>query len=171
MAQYSSGDVVYTVSLDTKNMLEESKRVRDEFKAIESGSDNASSSLTQLDKTAHSTGKSLGNLSAIAKGVGLALMSNKIIAYAEAWNELEDRIQNTGLTAKETKDVLSALNETSNRNGRAIEESAELYIKLSNSMSELGYHTNDTLSYIDTLSNLMTINKTNTMASESAINA
>ncbi|MCX8650991.1 tape measure protein, partial [Gilliamella sp. B2776] len=60
---------------------------------------------------------------------------------------------------------------TSDRNGRTIEESAELYIRLSNSMGELGYSTQSTISYIDTLSNLMTINKTNSLSAESATNA
>ncbi|WP_141675078.1 tape measure protein [Gilliamella sp. Bif1-4] len=47
----------------------------------------------------------------------------------------------------------------------------ELYILLSNSMGELGYSTQSTISYIDTLSNLMTINKTSAIGAESAINA
>lgn len=46
-----------------------------------------------------------------------------------------------------------------------------MYIRLSNSMKELSYSTQGTLSYIDTLSNLLTINKTSTIGAESAINA
>lgn len=37
-------------------------------------------------------------------------------------------------------------------------------------MTEFGYSTQGTLSYIDTLSNLMTINKTNAISAESATN-
>ena len=94
-----------------------------------------------------------------------------MFAYAQSWNELEDRIQNTGATASQTKDILDQLLATSDRNGRTIEESSELYIRLSNSMGELGYSTQSTLSYIDTLSNLLTINKTSSLGAESAINA
>ncbi|WP_244892222.1 tape measure protein [Gilliamella apicola] len=80
-------------------------------------------------------------------------------------------MQNTGATASQTKDILDQLVITSNRNGRQIEESSELYIRLSNSMSEFGYSTQSTLSYIDTLSNLLTINKTSSVVAESAMNA
>lgn len=38
-------------------------------------------------------------------------------------------------------------------------------------MTELGYSTQGTLSYIDTLSNLMTINETSAISTESATNA
>ena len=171
MAQYTEGNITYTVSLEMKELLENSRKIMQEMKELNNSGSKASKGLEKLESSAQSAGNSLGKLTNIAKAVSAALVSSTVIAYAQSWNELEDRIQNTGATASQTKDILDQLLVTSDRNGRTIEESAELYIRLSNSMGELGYSTQSTLSYIDTLSNLMTINKTNSLSAESATNA
>ncbi|WDM18473.1 tape measure protein [Gilliamella sp. B3022] len=171
MAQYTEGNITYTVSLEMKELLENSRKIMQEMKELNNSGSKASKGLDKLESSAQSAGNSLGKLTNIAKAVSAALVSSTVIAYAQSWNELEDRIQNTGATASQTKDILDQLLVTSDRNGRTIEESAELYIRLSNSMGELGYSTQSTISYIDTLSNLMTINKTNSLSAESATNA
>lgn len=171
MAEHTDGNITYTVSLEVQQLLDESKKVIQELKNLNTGGITASRGINQLDASVKSTGGSLGKFTSIAKAVSAALISNTVFAYAQSWNELEDRIQNTGATASQTKDILDQLLATSDRNGRTIEESSELYIRLSNSMGELGYSTQSTLSYIDTLSNLLTINKTSSLGAESAINA
>ena len=171
MPKFEDGQITYQVELETKNLLEESKKVREELKELNNSGSKASKGLEQLETSAKNTSNSLGKLTSVAKAVSAALVSNTVIAYAQSWNELEDRIQNTGATASQTKDILDQLLATSDRNGRTIEESSELYIRLSNSMGELGYSTQSTLSYIDTLSNLLTIDKTKALGAESAINA
>ena len=171
MPKFEDGQITYQVELETKNLLEESKKVREELKELNNSGSKASKGLEQLETSAKNTSNSLGKLTSVAKAVSAALVSSTVLSYAQSWNELEDRIQNTGATASQTKDILDQLLATSDRNGRTIEESSELYIRLSNSMGELGYSTQSTLSYIDTLSNLLTINKTSSIGAESAMNA
>ncbi|MCX8602421.1 MULTISPECIES: tape measure protein [unclassified Gilliamella] len=171
MAQHTDGNITYTVSLEMKELLENSRRVIKELEELNGGSSRASRGLDRLETSSQNAGNSLGKLTKIAKTVSAELVSNTVIGYAQSWNELEDRIQNTGATASQTKDILDQLLATSNRNGRTIEESVELYIRLSNSMGELGYSTQSTLSYIGSMSDLFTINKTSAIGTESAINA
>lgn len=154
---FEAGSIYYTIEAKTGDLLTADKQVSNFNQRAQEGFERTAASMSKL--------------TTIAKAVSAALVSSQVIAYAQSWNELEDRIQNTGATASQTKDILDQLLATSDRNGRTIEESSELYIRLSNSMSELGYSTQSTLSYIDTLSNLMTINKTNAIGAESAINA
>lgn len=154
---FEAGSVSYTIEAKTGALLTADKQVSSFNKRAQEGFERTAASMSKLTQ--------------IAKAVSAALVSSQIISYAQSWNELEDRIQNTGATASQTKDILDQLLATSDRNGRTIEETSELYIRLSNSMGELGYSTQSTLSYIDTLSNLMTINKTNAISAESAINA
>ncbi|OCG66815.1 hypothetical protein A9G41_12030 [Gilliamella sp. Nev5-1] len=161
---FEAGSIYYTIEAKTGDLLTADKQ-------ISSFNQRAQDGFNKTDKSVNSLSGSMSKLTTIAKAVSAALVSSQIIAYAQSWNELEDRIQNTGATASQTKDILDQLLATSDRNGRTIEESSELYIRLSNSMGELGYSTQSTLSYIDTLSNLMTINKTNALSAESAINA
>lgn len=171
MATYTEGSIVYEVSIDTKNMIQNSGKVREELNKLNANGKTASKGLEQVEQSAEKASQSMFKLSSVAKAVSAALVSSQVISYAQSWNELEDRIANTGATAYQTKEILDQLLETSNRNGRTIEESSELYIRLSNSMKEMGYSTSGTLNYIDTLSNLLTINKTSTQGAESAINA
>ncbi|MFQ0995493.1 tape measure protein, partial [Gilliamella sp. BG2] len=154
---FEAGSIYYTIEAKTGDLLTADKQVSSFNKRAQEGFDRTAASMSKI--------------TTIAKAISAALVSSTVIAYAQSWNELEDRIQNTGATASQTKDILDQLLATSDRNGRTIEESSELYIRLSNSMGELGYSTQSTLSYIDTLSNLMTINKTNALSAESAINA
>jgi tape measure domain-containing protein len=161
---FEAGSIYYTIEAKTGDLLTADKQ-------ISSFNQRAQDGFNKTDKSVNSLSGSMSKLTTIAKAVSAALVSSQIISYAQSWNELEDRIQNTGATASQTKDILDQLLATSDRNGRTIEESSELYIRLSNSMKELGYNTQGTLSYIDTLSNLMTINKTNSLSAESAINA
>ena len=154
---FEAGSIFYTIKADTGALLIADKEVSSFNKRAQEGFEK--------------TGASMSKLTTIAKAVSAALVSSTVLSYAQSWNELEDRIQNTGATASQTKDILDQLLATSDRNGRTIEESSELYIRLSNSMGELGYSTQSTLSYIDTLSNLLTINKTSSVGAESAMNA
>ena len=171
MAQHTDGNITFTVSLEMKELLENSRRAIRELEELNGGGLRASRGLDRLETSSQNAGNSLGKLTNIAKAVSAALVSSTVIAYAQSWNELEDRIQNTGATASQTKDILDQLLVTSDRNGRKIEESAELYIRLSNSMGELGYSTQSTISYIGSMSDLLTINKTSAIGTESAINA
>ncbi|MCX8581150.1 tape measure protein [Gilliamella sp. B3482] len=154
---FEAGSISYTIDAKTGALLTADKQVSSFNKSAQEGFERTAASMSKL--------------TSVAKAVSAALVSSQIISYAQSWNELEDRIQNTGATASQTKDILDQLLVTSDRNGRTIEETSELYIRLSNSMGELGYSTQSTISYIDTLSNLMTINKTNSLSAESATNA
>ncbi|MFQ0995771.1 tape measure protein, partial [Gilliamella sp. BG2] len=173
MTTYFSRDKDFTItcSVELKDLLEATDKAKKELKELSDSGAKASKGIDKLESSAKSAGGALGKLTTIAKAVSAALVSNQIISYAQSWNELEDRIQNTGATASQTKDILDQLLATSDRNGRTIEESSELYIRLSNSMGELGYSTQGTLSYIGSMSDLLTINKTSTIGAESAINA
>ena len=161
---FDAGSIYYTIDAKTGGLLTADKYVSNFNQRAQEG-------FNRTDRSANSLIGTMGKLSTVARAVSAALVSNAILSYAQGWNELEDRIQNTGATAEQTSDILEQLLITSDRNGRKIEESAELYIRLSNSMTELGYSTQGTLSYIDTLSNLMTINKTSAISAESATNA
>ena len=173
MPTYVSPDREFTIycNAELNDLLEATDKARMELKKINKSATDASKGVDKLESSAKSAGNSLGKLTSVAKAVSAALVSNTVIAYAQSWNELEDRIQNTGATASQTKDIMDQLLATSDRNGRTIEESSELYIRLSNSMGELGYSTQSTLSYISSMSDLFTINKTSAIGTESAINA
>jgi methyl-accepting chemotaxis protein len=127
---FEAGSIYYTIEAKTGALLTADKQVS-------SFNQRAQDGFNKTDKSVNSLSGSMSKLTTIAKAVSAALVSSQITSYAQSWNELEDRIQNTGATASQTKDILDQLLATSDRNGRTIEESSELYIRLSNSMGEL----------------------------------
>lgn len=139
MAAYLSPDKNFTITcnVELKDLLEAADKVKKELKELSDSGAKASKGIDKLESSAKSAGGALGKLTTVAKAVSAVLVSSQIIAYVQSWNELEDRIQNTGAIASKTKDILDQLLATSDRNGRTIEESSKLYIRLSNSMGEL----------------------------------
>ncbi|HFQ2102391.1 TPA: tape measure protein, partial [Providencia stuartii] len=61
--------------------------------------------------------------------------------------------------------------EISNRNGKAVEITQEIYAGSASAMKELGYNTEQTIDYIESLSSAFTLNATSAMQTESATNA
>ena len=102
MAQHTDGNITYTVTLEVQQLLVESKKVIQELKELNNSGLSSSKGLDRLDASAKSAGNSLGKLTTIAKAVSAALVSSTVIAYAQSWNELEDRIQNTGATDRKS---------------------------------------------------------------------
>lgn len=61
--------------------------------------------------------------------------------------------------------------EISNRNGKDIAITQKLYTGAASSMKELGYNTEQTIDYVESLSSIFTANATSAMATDSAINS
>ncbi|WP_272667219.1 tape measure protein [Providencia sp. PROV167] len=61
--------------------------------------------------------------------------------------------------------------EISNRNGKAIEDTQLLYVGAATSMQELGYNTDQTVDYIESLSSSLTANASSANETQSMINA
>lgn len=59
----------------------------------------------------------------------------------------------------------------SNRNGKDIAITQKLYVGAATSMKELGYNTEQTIDYVESLSSIFTANATSAMATDSAINS
>jgi tape measure domain-containing protein len=148
-----------------KTMEERSKRF-DAYIASNNRSVQAMNmQLTQLKSSALSV--------ATAFAGGFAFTS--IVNMADDWGQMAARIRMVITSVEGSADnyeqVQSRLLEISNRNAKAIEDSQELYVATASSMRDLGYSTNDTIDFIEAMSNSYTINATSADKVSTSINA
>lgn len=148
-----------------KTMEERSKRF-DAYIASNNRSVQAlNMQLTQLKSSALSV--------ATAFAGGFAFTS--IVNMADDWGQMAARVRmainSVEGSADNYEQVQGRLLEISNRNAKAIEDSQELYIATASSMRDLGYSTNDTIDFIEAMSNSYTINATSADKVSTSINA
>ena len=116
-------------------------------------------SIQAMNAQLHSLKSSALSLATAFAG-GFAITS--IINTADDWGQMAARVK-MAITSVEGsvgnyQNVQNRLLEISNRNAKSITDSQELYIATASSMRDLGYSTNDTIDFIEAMSNSYTLN-------------
>lgn len=129
-------------------------------------------SIQAMNAQLHSLKSSALSLATAFAG-GFAITS--IINTADDWGQMAARVKmavnSVGGSVDNYQNVQKRLLEISNRNAKSITDSQELYIATASSMRDLGYSTNDTIDFIEAMSNSYTINATSAEKVQSSINA
>lgn len=129
-------------------------------------------SIQAMNAQLHSLKSSALSLATAFAG-GFAITS--IINTADDWGQMAARVKMAVNSVEGSIDnyqnVQKRLLEISNRNAKSITDSQELYIATASSMRDLGYSTNDTIDFIEAMSNSYTINATSAEKVQSSINA
>lgn len=129
-------------------------------------------SIQAMNAQLHSLKSSALSLATAFAG-GFAITS--IINTADDWGQMASRVKMAVNSVEGSIDnyqnVQKRLLEISNRNAKSITDSQELYIATASSMRDLGYSTNDTIDFIEAMSNSYTINATSAEKVQSSINA
>ena len=129
-------------------------------------------SIQAMNAQLHSLKSSALSLATAFAG-GFAITS--IINTADDWGQMASRVKMAVTSVEGSVDnyqnVQKRLLEISNRNAKSITDSQELYIATASSMRDLGYSTNDTIDFIEAMSNSYTINATSAEKVQSSINA
>lgn len=116
-------------------------------------------SIQAMNAQLHSLKSSALSLATAFAG-GFAITS--IINTADDWGQMAARVKmavnSVGGSVDDYQDVQNRLLEISNRNAKSITDSQELYIATASSMRDLGYSTNDTIDFIEAMSNSYTLN-------------
>ena len=128
-------------------------------------------SIQAMNAQLHSLKSSALSLATAFAG-GFAITS--IINTADDWGQMASRVKMAVNSVEGSIDnyqnVQKRLLEISNRNAKSITDSQELYIATASSMRDLGYSTNDTIDFIEAMSNSYTINATSAEKVQSSIN-
>jgi len=116
-------------------------------------------SIQAMNTQLHSLKSSvLGLASALAGGFAIT----SIINTADDWGQLavrvESAVESIGGSLSDYEAAQERLLAISNRNAKNVEDSQELFIATASSMRDLGYATNETLDFIEAMSNSYTLN-------------
>jgi len=147
----------------------------DYYKTMEQGGKKSAIANRQAQQALQDLNNEFASVKAVAAGMTGALAGafavSSLIQTADNWGQLASRIKMATDSADQYNLVQSRLMEISDRTYKPIEEQAELFIRSANAMNELGYSTELTLDFIDSISSALTINAASADKGTSAINA
>ncbi|WP_272658158.1 tape measure protein [Providencia sp. PROV108] len=164
----SVGGIHYDVAMDVKPLLSGERQVYTSLDRMEGSFNKASKSIDSAEKSMFSFSKA-------AVAVTSALSVGAIVHAVDEWGQMAARIK-MALKSVEGDiekygEIQERFLEISNRNGKAIETVQSIYAGSATSMKELGYSTQQTIDYIESLSSAFTANATGVQQTESAMNA
>ncbi|WP_145569251.1 tape measure protein [Yersinia mollaretii] len=145
------------------------------YKTMEGGSRKAEAATRQSRRALAELNNELVTVKESASGMvsmfAGAFAVGSLISTADQYGQISSRIKMATESQAEYNQVQRRLMEISDRTYKSIEEQSELYIRSANSMKELGYSTEGTIDFIDSISSALTINAASADKGESAINA
>lgn len=132
--------------------------------------------LTREGESATASTDNLGfSFKRLASTAAGAMSISMVIKLVDDWGQVAAQVKNTLRSVEGDIENYANVQERflaiSNRNGKDIEITQQLYIGAAKSMQELGYSTEQTIDYAESLSSAFTANATSSMAVETANNA
>lgn len=129
MAQ-SAGNLYYEVDARTQGLLDAERQVDRSTKRMERG-------FNRTDKSVRRVNSSLGELKTIVTAVGGAMAVQRVVRYADAWTNLQNRLRMVTETEQERIRVTEKLRAASKDSWTGLSTTAVLYSRLSQSTTEL----------------------------------
>lgn len=172
-------ELIIKISANSSSFQSEISRASrmgaDYYKTMDQGGRRAAAASRQSQRALSELNGQLASVTATAKGmVGAfagAFAIGNMISAADQYGQLSARIKIATGSQEEYNNVQQRLMEISDRTYKSIEEQSELYIRTSNSMKELGFSTESTLDFIDSISSSLTTNAASAEKGQSAIDA
>ncbi|WP_265694334.1 phage tail tape measure protein [Providencia rustigianii] len=160
--------------------ISKASRISNDFyKSSANGSRQLRQELAQQKKTLSEINSQLSSVAMTAKTSAGALVgffsASAAISTVDEWGQMSARItmalKSVEGSAQRYDEIQQRFLTISNRNGKAIETTQELYIGTASAMKELNYNTTQTVDYIESMSSAFTANATSAQKTESALNA
>ena len=163
-------ELAIRVTADSSSYQREMSRATrlgtDYYKTIEERSRRFDAYIASNNRSIQAMNAQLYSLKSSALSLATAFAGGfaitSIINTADDWGQMAARVK-MAITSVEGsvgnyQNVQNRLLEISNRNAKSITDSQELYIATASSMRDLGYSTNDTIDFIEAMSNSYTLN-------------
>lgn len=113
----------------------------------------------------------LGGLRGVLAGVGALLATKQILEYADAWGQISSRVMIATGSTQAGAAALERLMGMSSRVYKPIADTAELFIRTSNSLEQLGFSTDEALTMVEALSYGLVVSSANGEKTKSVIDA
>lgn len=151
-----------------REMSRASRLGTDYYKTMEERSRRFDAYIASNNRSVQALNMQLTQLKSSALSVATAFVGGfaftSIVNMADDWGQLAVRVkmavESVNGSASDYENVQDRLLTISNRNAKAIEDSQELYIATASSMKDLGYSIDQTVDFIEAMSNSYTMNAT-----------
>lgn len=172
-------ELIIKISANSSSFQNEISRAsrmgNDYYKTMQNGGRQAAAAARESQRAIAHLNNQLASAKMIAAGftgaIAGAFTVTSLITAADNWGQLSSRIKMATDSADEYNRVQSRLMEISDRTYKPIEEQGELFIRSATAMKELGYSTESTIDFIDSISSALTINAASAEKGTRAINA
>jgi len=121
-----------------------------------------SGSLRKVGRTGLTTGRVLG-------GIGAFLVAKKVVQYADAWTQLNNRLKLVTKGQDELNAVTEEVFQIAQRTRSGLESTADLYARIARSSDTLGLSQNDLLGVTESVAQAITISGTAADSANAAI--
>lgn len=165
-------ELAIRVTADSSSYQREMNRASrlgfDYYKTMEERSRRFDSYIANNNRSIQAMNMQLSQLKSSALSVAGAFAGGfaftNVVNMADDWGQLAVRVkmavESVNGSANDYERVQDRLLTISNRNAKAIEDSQELYIATASSMKDLGYSIDETVDFIEAMSNSYTLNAT-----------
>ncbi|KGA39403.1 lambda family phage tail tape measure protein [Pectobacterium odoriferum] len=168
-------ELIIKISANSQSFQSEISRASrmgsDYYKTMQNGGRQATAAARESQRAFAELNNQFVSIKSAAAGIVGAMSVTLLITMADNWGQLTSRMKMATESGDELAMVQRRLMEISDRTYKPIEEQAELFIRSSNAMKELGYSTAGTIDFIDSISSALTINAASADKGQSAINA
>ncbi|MBN3145369.1 phage tail tape measure protein [Pectobacterium brasiliense] len=168
-------ELIIKISANSQSFQSEISRASrmgsDYYKTMQSGGRQATAAARESQRAFAELNNQFVSIKSAAAGIVGAMSVTSLITMADNWGQVTSRMKMATESSDELAMVQRRLMEISDRTYKPIEEQAELFIRSSNAMKELGYSTAGTIDFIDSISSALTINAASADKGQSAINA
>lgn len=120
--------------------------------------------LNQTDRAAQLAGRAMGML---AGAFGL----RELQRYVDTWSDLNSRVRIAAGGMEQGAAVMQRLSEMARRTYTSLGQTAETYLLNATAMRELGYNTQQTLDYVETINNALVVSGAKGDRAASVMNA
>ena len=149
------GNIYYTVDADTSGLLAGSR-------GVESATRTMNKSFEQTDRIAT-------KLTATFSAVTAALSTNKILAYGEAWVNVNNKLSNSVKEHEKLADVTQRVFDISQNTRASISATADLYQKLESSTRDAGKSGAELAQIAETINKALVVSGATAQGAESVI--
>ncbi len=112
----------------------------------------------QANRRLDGIGKNMArSLTAPLAGVGAVLGARELANLADTWSDLNSRVRLAAGGVEQGNQVMDRLGEVARRTYSSLEQTAEGYLANATTLKELGYTTNQTLDFTESLNNALVV--------------
>lgn len=156
------GAIEYTIDAKTGSLLVAQKEVDKATGAMEKD-------LRRVDTAADKVSKSLAGLSTVARAVGAALVTRKIIEYANAWQQVNNKLVNSVRSNESLEEVTNRVFKAAQKSMSPLGATAALYSKLERATRDSGLSGRDLASIVETINKSFQVSGASASEMESGI--